>query len=311
MASSSYEGADVDAPAPRWRVERAPLGYWVLGDGLTIWEATLDEAVERREELEWPGWRYAPLPPPPGLPSTPFAGVVYGPLASRRLGRSLGVNLLPAGRRVCSFACAYCEFSREPERGSRARWPTPDDVAAALGEALSRVGPIDSITISGHGEPTLHPRFDAAVSAILGEAQRAGPQTPVRILTNGSRAVLAHVRRALDRLDERIVKLDADAERVNRPARDAPLGALLHALSLLRDVTLQSCFVDGAISNVGGGAVREWADLVAELEPRGVQIYTLDRPAAQADVRPVSAARLEEIAALLRSRTGIEAEVYA
>jgi wyosine [tRNA(Phe)-imidazoG37] synthetase (radical SAM superfamily) len=311
VAWSSDGGAKADAPAPRCRIERAPLGYRLVGEGLLVWEATLREAMERREELEWPGWRYPPLPPPRGPASVPFAGVVYGPVASRRLGRSLGVNLTPPGCRVCSFACAYCEFSREPQPGSRAPWPPPDGVAAELGEALSRVGPIDSITISGHGEPTLHPRFEAAVSAILGEVQRARPQTPVRILTNGSRAVRPEVRRALDRLDERIVKLDSDAERVNRPAADAPLGALLHALWLLRDVTLQSCFVDGAISNVGEGAVREWADLVGELEPRGVQIYTIDRPAAQAGVRPVCAARLEEIAALLRWRMGIEAEVYA
>jgi wyosine [tRNA(Phe)-imidazoG37] synthetase (radical SAM superfamily) len=141
--------------------------------------------------------------------------------------------------------------------------------------------------------------------------RRSRPETPVCILTNGSRAIRPRVRRALNRLDERIVKLDAEPDAVNRPRASVPLGGLLHGLSLLRDVTLQSCFIDGSVSNVGRDTVQRWADLVVELEPRRVQVYTIDRRPADLDIRPVSEARLEEVACLLRARTGIEAEVSA
>jgi wyosine [tRNA(Phe)-imidazoG37] synthetase (radical SAM superfamily) len=122
--------------------------------------------------------------------------------------------------------------------------------------------------------------------------------------------VVPAVRAALDRLDERIVKLDADPQRVSRPAPSAPLGTLVHALSLLRDVTVQSCFVEGDFANTGEASVAEWAELLAELRPRAVQVYTIDRQAARGGVLPASAALLEEIACRLRARTGIDAGVF-
>jgi wyosine [tRNA(Phe)-imidazoG37] synthetase (radical SAM superfamily) len=237
----------------------------------------------------------------------PLRGIVYGPVESRRLGRSLGVKLTPAGGCACSFDCVYCDASREPPRGG---WPRPERIAASLAHALDRAGRLDSVTISGDGEPTLHPRFGAAVEAALGEARRRRPGLPVRILTNGSGLVRLEVRRALDRLDERIVKLDAATKRIDRPAAACPLGGLVHALTLLRDVTLQSCFVEGDVSNADDETLREWMELVGEIRPRAVQIYTIDRPATKCDVRPLSAARLERIARTLHDRTGVKARVY-
>jgi wyosine [tRNA(Phe)-imidazoG37] synthetase (radical SAM superfamily) len=300
--------------AHRYRIERAAQGYRVLGPNLLIWEPTLGEAAERREELE--GFRCCyPLAPALGAAAAaPFESIVYGPVESRRLGRSLGINLTPSGCRVCNYACVYCEYPRGPAHRRRPRWPTPDQVATELREALAKAAglalPLDCITVSGHGEPTLHPRFPAVIDAILAAVRSEGVRIPVRILTNGSQAVRPEIRSALDRLGERIAKLDADAERVSRPGRRYPLGATLLGLALLSDVTLQSCFIDGGVSNTGESAVRDWADLVSELEPRRVQIYTIDQRPAGADIRPVAAAHLEEIACRLRARTGIEAAVF-
>lgn len=293
--------------APQYRIERAEHGYRVVGPNVLIWEPTLGEAVERREELQGRGWRRPVQPRPQAGPSPPYGAIAYGPVLSRRLGHSLGLNLTPVGYRVCNFECVYCEYRDAPVRG--ARWPTPDEVGFALARALAKSMELDSITISGHGEPTLHPRFPDVVDRILSRAGRARPGVPVRILTNGSRAAQPAVRVALERLDERIVKLDAVPERTCRPSRRAPLGALFFAIGQLADVTLQSCFVEGESSNTARTAVREWADLVLELEPRAVQIYTIDRQPARADVRPASADLLEEIACELRARTGIEAQV--
>ncbi len=244
--------------------------------------------------------------------SRPAGAVVYGPLRSRRLGRSLGVNLMPPGCRVCSFGCVYCELPREGASDPDQRaWPTPGAIAEALARALLRCGPLDSITISGNGEPTLHPDFGVAVSCVLTKARRLRPRVPVRILTNGSEAVRPEIRRALDLLDERIVTLDAAAAEIDRPNPGSPLGGLLHGLSLLSDVSVQSCFVDGAVSNVGDDVVREWADLVAEVAPRRVQVYTVNRKPAARDIWPVSVGRLRQIASVLRERAGIRAQVVA
>lgn len=297
-------------PTPRYRIERGAVGYRVVGAGFLQWEATLKDAMACRDELEWPGWHYSLLPPidsdNPGSP--PGKAVVYGPVASRRLGRSLGVNLVPPGARVCSFDCVYCDVCGKARRSG---WPTVDRIESALAEELAQLGPLDSITISGDGEPTLHPRFAAAVAAVLRVARRMRPDVPVRILTNGSSAVRAEVRRALDSLDERIVMLDAAAEHVDRPSRGCPLGAIVHALLLLKDVTVQACFIDGVVSNVRGDFIRRWVDLVQEVRPHAVQITTIDRAPWKRDVRPVSQDQLEEIACLLRERTGIEAGIFA
>jgi len=228
---------------------------------------------------------------------------VYGPVPSRRLGRSLGVDLTPPSRPACNFDCVYCPATRCEGPGG---WPSPGEVASALANALPRVGPLDSITISGRGEPTLHPRFGAVVSSVVSEARR-GTGVPVRILSNGSRAVDPVVRRALDLLDERIVKLDAAPERVERPAASAPFGAMLHAWTLLRDFTLQSCFIEGDVSNVDEESLSRWLELVAELRPRGVHVHTIDQPGRVAGVRAVAPERLREIAERVRAQAGVPA----
>jgi wyosine [tRNA(Phe)-imidazoG37] synthetase (radical SAM superfamily) len=296
--------------SPRFRIERSPVGYRVVGDGFLDWEPTLGEAASWREAMESPGWRRNRLPPIPGggrgVP--PGEAIVYGPVRSRRLGRSLGVRLTPPGAHVCSFDCVYCELRGGTRRNG---WPSVDAIEAALADRLPQLGRIDAITISGDGEPTLHPDFPAVAEAVLQAAAAHRPGVPVGILTNGSRAVRPEVRRALDRLDECIVMVDAAAERIDRPAGDCPLGAIVYGISLLRRVTVQACFVDGWVSNVDRAAVRQWVELVRELRPRKVQITTIDRPAWKCDARPVPREQLEEIACLLRDRTGVEASVFA
>jgi wyosine [tRNA(Phe)-imidazoG37] synthetase (radical SAM superfamily) len=237
--------------------------------------------------------------------------VVYGPVRSRRFGRSLGINLARPDRTECAFRCVYCEYPRQVCPEAWGEWPTPAAVETALRRGLALSRQLDSITVSGSGEPTRHPRFAEVVGRVLYEARRAQPGIPVRILTNGERAVRPEVRAALDRLDERVVTLDADPECADRPAAGAPLGGIVQGIAQLRDFTAQSCFFDGDVSNVGDAAVLDWADLLGELGPRSVQIFTLSRPPAEGDVRPVPIGRLEEFARTLRERTGLEGVVFA
>jgi len=301
----------IRSPAPRLRIKRVADGYVVLGKKVYAWEPTLEEARKTREELDVPGWRHPLIPGIAGRQSRPPGAVVYGPVSSRRLGRSLGINLMRPGCSVCPFHCVYCEFPRNHCRDPFGDWPTPDAVGYALAKALPRCGPLDSVTISGSGEPTMHPDFGAVVCRILTEVRRSPRDLKLRILTNGATAMLPEIHHALNRLDERIVTLDAAAERVDLPDAQHPLGSIVYGLSLLRDFTVQSCFIDGSVSNIDDRSVREWADLVGEVQPRDVQIFTMGRRSAQVDVRPVSGAQLEEIACVLRARTGIEARVFA
>jgi wyosine [tRNA(Phe)-imidazoG37] synthetase (radical SAM superfamily) len=295
--------------APRYRIERAHRGYRVLGPDILIWEPTLGEAQERREELEVAPWRWAPAATP-WRASHPHA-VVYGPVMSRRLGRSLGIDLTPPGHRICSLECVYCDCGDLPRHGAGMRWPTTREVRVALEAAFQSDPALQSITFSGHGEPTLHPRFPEIVDEVLEALVWSGATVPVRILTNGTQVLRAPVREALDRLDERIVKLDAEAQRVDRPPKRHPFGSRVFALAMLRDITLQSCFVCGAVANVERESVVAWAGLVGQLSPRRVQIYTIDAQPAAGSILPVAATQLEEIACELRARTGIDAQVFA
>jgi wyosine [tRNA(Phe)-imidazoG37] synthetase (radical SAM superfamily) len=312
----SYSHFDSESRAsaqsePVFGIERGVTGYIVRGDDASVWRPTLGSALEVRDAMEPLKSQRRPLPRPPGRRSRPPGAVVYGPVQSRRFGRSLGVNLMRPGLTECAFRCVYCEYPRQSCPDPLGDWPTPAGVAMALERAFTRFRQLDSITISGCGEPTRHPQFSTVVGGVLYVARRAQPGVPVRILTNGERAFRPEVRTALDRLDERIVTLDAAPESADRPSARAPLGGIVQGISLLRDFTAQSCFFDGAVSNVGDAAVRDWAELVGELRPRSVQIFTLSRRPAAVDVQPVAPDQLEEIACVLRARTGIEGVVFA
>jgi wyosine [tRNA(Phe)-imidazoG37] synthetase (radical SAM superfamily) len=183
-------------------------------------------------------------------------------------------------------------------------------VGSALANALRAGGAIDSVTLSGNGEPTLHPHFGAVVAEVIGAARRTAPKVPVRILTNGTQVLRPLVRRALDFLDERIVTMDAEPGAVNRAGPDHPFGERIAGVRSLRDVTLQSCFIEGAVSNTGAASVASWIDAVSEIRPRAVQVHTISRPAATDGVRAVPQPRLERIVGALWARTGIDARVF-
>lgn len=155
--------------------------------------------------------------------ATPRAGaIVYGPVQSRRLGASLGIDLLPPRSKLCELDCPYCYCGFTTPRAPRDRWPSPDEVGQALRRALERAARApDWITLSGRGEPTLHPRFAVAVDRILAARDALAPAVRVAILSNGLAAAAPPVRDALRRLDARIMKLDpGPADRVNGVAWD-------------------------------------------------------------------------------------------
>ncbi len=236
-------------------------------------------------------------------PSLVGAGktVVYGPVRSRRLGSSLGVNLLPAWSKVCNFDCPYCECGFNREKDAAARWPSPDEVGHALRRALERLPqPPDWVTLSGSGEPTMHPRFAVAVDRVLAARDDVAPRTRVGVLSNGVLAGVPAVRDALLRLDGRFMKLDpGPAELVNALALDGR--ALAESYRVLRPVTVQSMVARGAGWDGGSEAsVAAWLPLLVRADPAAVHLYSIARAPADPGVTNVTRERLRVMAEAIR-----------
>jgi wyosine [tRNA(Phe)-imidazoG37] synthetase (radical SAM superfamily) len=250
-------------------------------------------------------------------------GIVYGPVRSRRLGRSLGINLTPANIKLCSFNCTYCQYGwtqapRRPELTELERWPAPAAVARAVGQALavlaSRGEKVDRLTLAGHGEPTLHPKFADVVRALLALRDKEAPGVPIAILSNASTLARAGMADTLRLVDERYMKLDAGDAAMLRSVNGAvvPFEQLVASLEALPEITLQAMFVrdrTGRVDNTSEMAVIRWVTALQRIKPRDVHIYTLDRAPAWPYLQPVPAARLQEIAQRVR-QTGLRCKVF-
>jgi wyosine [tRNA(Phe)-imidazoG37] synthetase (radical SAM superfamily) len=249
--------------------------------------------------------------------------IVYGPVRSRRLGASLGVNLLPPGFKVCNMNCAYCQYGwnrgRPRGHGQRIAWPAPQAVELAVSARLVRAAQsgeiLDRITVAGHGEPTLHPEFEEVAARLCTVRDRLAPSLPIAILSNSTTATASDVRSGLERFDERYMKLDAGdsitCSRLNGPG--ITVTRVIDALATLAPITIQAMFVKdarGAIDNTTSGVVREWLDALERIRAARVHIYTVDRQPALASLRPVSPRQLHEIAERVRA-AGIPADVFA
>ena len=246
--------------------------------------------------------------------------IVYGPVRSRRLGPSLGINLLPTKYKLCPFDCVYCQYGITMAHTydvipHKKDFPTPEQVATAVGDVLRKGVSADYLTFSGNGEPTLHPRFGAIVDKIIAVGKELLASADTCILSNSAFVWQPKIRQALAKLDVRIMKLDVgDAEsfaKINRPVEGIMFEKIIAGLKDLDNYYVQTIFFDGAISNIGEGQLDRWMERVRELKPAGVQIYTIDRPVPSKGLKKVSDERLAEIAAMLKARAGIPAGVYA
>jgi wyosine [tRNA(Phe)-imidazoG37] synthetase (radical SAM superfamily) len=251
------------------------------------------------------------------------AGIVYGPFLTRRQGLSLGVNLLPPLRKHCTFNCVYCQCgwtrNRVPRQPEDFRaYPNPArlrrEIESRFAELSADGTSPDAIILSGNGEPTLYPWIAEAINAVLEMRDRFFPRTRTGILTAGTELGRDEVRTAIDRLDARMIKLDAGSDRmqrrVNLPLVDFDLGRLEDWARRLRDCIVQSCFVQGRVDNTSSEEVDAWCERVARIGPRRVHMYSLDRTPPGPGLRKVDRATLQGIAARLHVATGIAASVY-
>jgi wyosine [tRNA(Phe)-imidazoG37] synthetase (radical SAM superfamily) len=250
-------------------------------------------------------------------------GVTYGPVQSRRLGASLGVNILPFNVKVCSFNCNYCQCGWTTDTVddaalSKYEWPSAPDIGGALRATLeglkSKEQKLDCITLAGNGEPTLHPEFLPVVRAILAVRDEVMPGVRCDILSNAAHLDRRQVVEGLNLLDERYMKLDAGSEsqflNMNSPVVEVGIWDIMKHLAQLKDFIIQAMFTHGRRDNTDEKSVVDWIQAVKRVKPKAVQIYSVDRFPADKKITRVERELLEEIGQALTAQTGIPSEVF-
>ncbi|MBQ6777231.1 MAG: radical SAM protein [Paludibacteraceae bacterium] len=242
-----------------------------------------------------------------------FDTIIYGPIHSRRLGVSLGVNLLPTDHKVCTFDCVYCECGWNTPV-SHPILPTREQVKEALEQQLASFAanqsPLDVITFSGNGEPTLHPDFEDIIADTCALRDRYYPQAKVSVLSNSTQIGREEVRRALMLCDNRILKLDSAIDTtmrlIDRPSNnELTVAAIVERLKAFEgQFTLQTCFLRGdyygtPIDNTTPDELQAWYRVVDTLRPQQIMIYVIDRATPLKTLEKLSRPEMEAIAAPL------------
>ena len=242
-----------------------------------------------------------------------FGSIVYGPIRSRRLGVSLGVNLMPIAAKLCTFDCVYCECGwNQPV--SHPSLPTREEVRIALESQLSiAVEPIDVITFSGNGEPTLYPDFLGIIQDTCALRDQYCPKAKVSVLSNSTQLGRTDVIEALRLCDNRILKLDSAIDATMRLI-DKPVNAQLTVKQIAQwlsifdgDFTLQTCFLRGeyqgqTIDNTTPEELAAWYKMLDYLHPKQVMIYVIDRVTPLETLEKIPAETMEKIAIPLREK---------
>ena len=230
---------------------------------------------------------------------------VFGPIHSRRLGSSLGINLLPQKGKICNFDCIYCECGWNRDGLQDKTLPSAADVRNALEDKLRSlraegVG-IDSITFSGDGEPTLNSEFPQIIDDTLALRGRYYPEAAVSVLSNATRAHIPEVFKALRKVDNPIMKIDAPtselASRINNPAPGYDPRKVADALrGFGGDFVLQTMFLKSSNFDSSSPEVLDgWMQIVRDLRPREIMVYTIARPTPQQGLEKFSEEQMRQL----------------
>jgi wyosine [tRNA(Phe)-imidazoG37] synthetase (radical SAM superfamily) len=251
-----------------------------------------------------------------------YPSPIFGPVHSRRLGVSLGINLLPRDGKVCTFNCIYCECGFNEEHRPHAVLPTRQEVREALESRLQDMqayGPHpDVLTFAGNGEPTSHPHFAEIIDDTLALRDRYFPEAKVSVLSNATLIHRPAVHAALLKVDNNILKLDTvDPDYIRHI--DRPTGAydveqiIRHMQDFEGKLIVQTMFMKGtyegkSVDNTGDEYVKPWLEAVKRIAPRQVMIYTIDRETPAHELRKATHEELDRIADEVR-REGIDVTV--
>jgi wyosine [tRNA(Phe)-imidazoG37] synthetase (radical SAM superfamily) len=255
--------------------------------------------------------------------SFPPTGITYGPFQSRRLGLSLGINLLGSESKICSFDCPYCELGYTKLKMSEMKkfegYPSLEAIDSHVRQHLLILSKqnttFDYITLSGNGEPTLYPEFSEAITLLKKSRDELCPDSKLVVFSNGSTLDSSKIIRALNMLDERMIKLDAGNDemlkKIGSPLVRMTLAKLIQGAKKLKDITLQSFFIQGSIDNTLPSEIEDWVEVVGIIRPKLVHLYSLDRVPPMSGLKQVPTQRLKEIALALQKRTSIKGIVFS
>ncbi|MDP4185724.1 MAG: radical SAM protein [Bacteroidota bacterium] len=240
-----------------------------------------------------------------------FDDIIFGPVQSRRLGVSLGINLLPIDSKLCTFDCIYCECGWNPEKLAGAgHLPTAEKVKAQLELKLQNMAEEgvlpDVITFAGNGEPTLHPEFEQVIDDTISLRNQYAPKARIAVLSNSTMVHKEKVVRALKKVDDNILKLDSGFEEtiriMNCPQSNFSLKKLIHNLKKFEGkLIIQTMFLIGDfkghhIDNTTPEEVDAWLSLIKEISPSQVMVYSIDRDTPASGLIKVENDVLEAIA---------------
>ncbi|WP_454897374.1 radical SAM protein [Alloprevotella tannerae] len=249
-----------------------------------------------------------------------FPAPIFGPVHSRRLGVSLGVNLMPADGKLCSFDCVYCECGFNKPSHSGSKRPSREQVKTDLEKQLQKMveeGRLpDVITFAGNGEPTLHPDFAGIIDDTIALRDRYCPQAKVSVLSNATMAFKPDVRDALLKVDNNILKLDTVdpdfIQLVDRPVGKFDVNKIIDDLAAFQGkVIVQTMFLKGKykgrdVDNTGDYYVTPWLKALEKIKPEAVMVYTIDRETPAHELLKATPAELDAIVARIKA-LGIDA----
>lgn len=251
-----------------------------------------------------------------------YPSPIFGPVRSRRLGISLGINLMPADGKLCTFDCIYCECGLNAERRPTLPRPTRDEVRQRLEETLIQMRdeqmPPDVLTFAGNGEPTLHHDFAEIIDDTIALRDKYFPKAQVSVLSNATMCHSSKVREALKRIDNNIQKLDTIAPeyiaRVDRPVGKYNVSEVIENLKAFDGkLIIQTMFMGGeydgaSVDNTSDAYIIPWLEAVRKIAPSKVMIYTIDRETPVAGLAKATPERLDAIAEMVR-QAGFECSV--
>lgn len=252
-----------------------------------------------------------------------FDKIIFGPVKSRRLGVSLGINLLPTNVKVCSFDCIYCECGRNPKKyEEKAVLPTRTEVKLKLEEKLEEMKAEnllpDVITFAGNGEPTLHKEFAGIIDDTIELKNQLSPNARIAVLSNATMIHKKEVFQALLKIEDNIQKLDSAFEEtvqlLDCPNKNFSLSKTVEQLiSFQGKVIIQTLFVKGSykdqiVDNTTEKEVSSWIKLLKKIEPSQVMIYTIARDTPTETLEKVPLEKLNEIAKTLKD-SGFKVQV--
>ena len=239
-----------------------------------------------------------------------YPSPIFGPVHSRRLGVSLGINLLPADGKFCTFDCIYCECGFNADHRPHLKLPTREEVREALAnklEEMKREGlKPDVLTFAGNGEPTAHPHFAEIIGDTLALRDKHFPNAKVSVLSNSTFIHKPEVFEALGKVDNNILKLDTvDVDYINkvdRPTGHYDLQLIIRQMKAFKgNLIIQTMFMKGeGVDNTSDAYVLPWLEAVKEIAPRQVMIYTIDRETPDRTLEKATHEELDRIGAMVR-----------